>query len=758
MQRQSAASGGEHWSTHLLTEFLALVLAYDDVSTAYQGGVEHIAEALEAEMCAIVDDDGIVAVVGFPIGTAPEDELRAIGRKRPARADVTGLGECVTEVVTLDQTSSAVLVVGRMDDEPFTRPEMSLLRGMTRTLMLCIRMLRTVAAERSLRETSDVLLTVQRAIAQRAPLQEVLDAITQGARELLRVEIALLRLIDPSDPSTMLLVSSQGLDDPAVERLRHAAPPDGVVRRAVSEERLVTSDSELVLSRRWEPDHDVRAMMAAPVREGGKVIGAMAVATRDHRRRYDPAEQHLLLRFAEHASLALTDAHTVEQLSEAMYDPLTSLANRGLFLDRLQQAMARADGAGSQIALLFCDLDGFKTINDSLGHTVGDAVLRVVAERIRAVIRGDDTAARLGGDEFAVLLENVEEPAQVTAVGERLLEQFVAPLQVDGYQVRVGVSVGVVLRGPGREGADELLRNADLAMYRSKAEGRHRLMYYESWMHQRLVERVSMDNDLREALDADQFEVHYQPIVALSSGAVVGVEALARWRHPVRGMVSPGLFIPLAEETGLIHRLGEQVLRQGCTDVQHWRRRFSEHGALRLSVNVSAVQLHDEGLVDHVREVLVSTGLPPVNLTLEITESALMEDPHGVAERLRTLKMLGVSVAIDDFGTGYSSLSYLRQFPADVLKIDKVFVDDIGRDGRDGTLAEGIVGLARALGLDTVAEGIEDPGQADRLVSMGCQFGQGFALGRPQPAPALAAHLARNAGRADQTPAAAGFR
>ena len=755
--RPPSASGGEHWSTHLLTEFLALVLAYDDVDTAYQGGVEHIAEALEAEVCAIVDGDGIVAVIGFPTDAVPVAELQAIVRERPAEAELGGVGLCMLEVVSLEHDSDALLVVGRRDGEPFTRPEVSLLRGMTRTLTLCVRMLRTVAAERALRETSDVLLAVQRAITQRAPLQEVLDAITQGARKLLRVEIALLRLIDPTDASRMLLVSSQGLDDDAVARLRHESPPDGVVRRAVAEERLVTSDSDLVLSRQSEPDHEVGAMMAAPVSEGGAVIGAMAVVTRDRARRYQPAEQHLLLRFAEHASLALTDAHTIEQLSQAMYDPLTSLANRGLFLERLQQAMARADGRGAQIALLFCDLDGFKTINDSLGHTVGDAVLRVVAERIRAAIRGDDIAARLGGDEFAVLLEDAEDAGQVTAVGERLLEQFVGPVQVDGYQVRVGVSVGVVLRGPGREGPDELMRNADLAMYRSKAEGRHRLTLYEPWMHQRLVERVTMDNDLREALDAGQFEVHYQPIVALSSGAVIAVEALARWRHPVRGMVPPSSFIPLAEETGLIHRLGEYVLRQASTDVQRWRRRFDEHTALRLSVNVSALQLHDEALIDQVREVLISTGLPPVNLTLEITESALMEDPRGVAERLRTLKLLGVSVAIDDFGTGYSSLSYLRQFPADVLKIDKAFVDDIGGDGRNGTLAEGIVGLARALGLDTVAEGIEDPAQAAQLVAMGCQFGQGYAFGKPQPALALGAYLARDAGSADQTPATAGL-
>jgi diguanylate cyclase (GGDEF)-like protein len=550
---------------HALTDFLERILTGDDARGAHQNGVEHIAEALGAEVCAIVDGDGLAAMVGFPPGGAPVDELPAIARDRPACAPLTGLGQCVTEAVSLDRDSGAVLVVARMEGHPFSGPQVSLLRGMARTLTLCVRTLRTVESERSLRETSDVLLAVQRAVAQRAPPQEVLDAITQGACELLGVEIALLRLTDPNDRSSMLLVSSQGLDDRTVEHLRQASP-DGVLRQAVAEERLVTSDSDLMLSRPSDPDRDVGVMMAAPVREGGAVIGAMAVATRDGGRQYQPAERDLLLRFAEHASLALTDAHTVEQLSRALYDPLTLLANRGPFIERLQDAMSRADARGSQIALLFCDLDGFKTINDNLGHTVGDAVLRVVAQRIRSAIRADDTAARLGGDEFAVLLEDADDPVLVTAVGERLLEQFLA--HVEGYQVRVAMSIGVVLRGRGSEGPDEVMRNADLAMYRSKAEGSRRLTVYESWMHQHLVERVSLDNDLREALDAGQFEVHYQPVVALSSGAVVGVEALARWRHPVRGMVLPALFIPLAEETGLIHRLREHVFWQACTDVQ----------------------------------------------------------------------------------------------------------------------------------------------------------------------------------------------
>jgi diguanylate cyclase (GGDEF)-like protein len=563
-EHPSDAGAGAHWP-QVLTDFLERMLD-GDARSAHQHGVEHIAEVLEAEVCAIVDGDGLAAMVG-PAGGAPVDELRAIARDRPACASLTGLGRCVTEAVSLDRDSGAVLVVVRLDDHPFSDPQVSLLRGMARTLTLCVRTLRTVETERSLRETSDVLLAVQRAVAQRAPLQEVLDAITQGARKLLGVEIALLRLTDPNDRSSMLLASSQGLDDRTVERLRQASP-DGVLRQAVAEERLITSDSDLMLSRPSDPDRDVGVMMAAPVREAGAVIGAMAVATRDGGRRYQPAEQDLLLRFAEHASLALTDAHTVEQLSQALYDPLTLLANRGPFLERLQDAMSRADARGSQIALLFCDLDGFKTINDNLGHTVGDAVLRVVAQRIRSAIRADDTAARLGGDEFAVLLEDADDPVLVTAVGERLLEQFLAPVHVEGYQVRVAMSIGVVLRGRGSEGPDEVMRNADLAMYRSKAEGSRRLTVYESWMHQHLVERVSLDNDLREALDAGQFEVHYQPVVALSSGAVVGVEALARWRHPVRGMVLPALFIPLAEETGLIHRLREHVFWQACTDVQ----------------------------------------------------------------------------------------------------------------------------------------------------------------------------------------------
>ena len=268
-------------------------------------------------------------------------------------------------------------------------------------------------------------------------------------------------------------------------------------------------------------------------------------------------------------------------------------------------------------------------------------------------------------------------------------------------------------------------------MYRSKAEGRQRLTVYEPWMHQRLIERVSLDNDRRDALDDDPFDVHYQPIVALDDGTVVAVEALARWQHPKRGMVSLSVLIPLAEESGLIRRLGATVLHRACEDVQFWRRRFPGRRGLCVSVNVSALQLQDDGVVEQVREALVRSGLPAANLTIEITESALMQDPEGVTVRLGALKREGVGVAIDDFGTGYSSLSYLRQFPADVLKIDKVFVDDV-RGGEGGALVEGIVGLGAPAGHG--CRGHRSPGAGGPVARDGCRLGQGFALGRPEPA------------------------
>jgi diguanylate cyclase (GGDEF)-like protein/PAS domain S-box-containing protein len=428
---------------------------------------------------------------------------------------------------------------------------------------------------------------------------------------------------------------------------------------------------------------------------------------------------------------------------QAFHDSLTGLANRALFEDRLSHAVAIADRRQRSFAVVFLDLDDFKTINDSLGHARGDELLRATATRILAVLRASDTAARLGGDEFAVLIEAGEDEAPVAA--RRLLDALAAPFLIDGRELRMTASVGLALSGAGA-GVEELLRNADMAMYAAKADGKSSIRTFEPSMHQRVLERLELTGELRDALEAGEFELDYQPIVELQSGRVVGVEALVRWQHPVRGRVAPDQFIGLAEETGLIVPLGLWVLETACAQARRWQQAFPAQ-PLQLSVNVSTRQLTEPDFVRAVGDVLGVTELPPETLAIEITEGLLLGDRDEVIARLEALKALGLRVAVDDFGTGYSSLSHLRHFPIDILKIDKSFVDGIECDPAKAKLVQGIVNLGDSLLLEVVAEGIEEQGQADEFTAMGLPLGQGFLFSAPVPAAAIDTMLAAQASR-----------
>ncbi|MBW3601192.1 MAG: EAL domain-containing protein [Actinobacteria bacterium] len=427
-----------------------------------------------------------------------------------------------------------------------------------------------------------------------------------------------------------------------------------------------------------------------------------------------------------------------EQLTrQAFHDSLTGLANRLLFADRVGHALARREKPDQSLAVLFIDLDDFKTINDSLGHTAGDDLLRVVADRLRGCLRSADTAARLGGDEFAVLLEQTEDSPGVDTVVARLLEALRAPLTLYGKEVSVTASIGAARAQHAEQPqADVLLRNADAAMYIAKSSGKNRCTTFEPSMHTRVVERLELKADLKRAVEHDELELHYQPILKLDTGRVVALEALLRWDHPRRGRVPPIDFIPLAEETGLIVEVGRWVLEQACRQARGWPPGESGRRPL-VSVNLSARQLQDPGIVDEVAECLRTSGLPARDLVLEVTETSLMSDAEATMERLHRLKALGLSLAIDDFGTGYSSLSYLQRFPVDIIKIDKTFVGSLTTGAEDAKLAEGILTLAKTLGVKTVAEGIEQPGQLASLRSLGCAYGQGFLFSRPLPTEAL---------------------
>jgi diguanylate cyclase (GGDEF)-like protein/PAS domain S-box-containing protein len=437
-----------------------------------------------------------------------------------------------------------------------------------------------------------------------------------------------------------------------------------------------------------------------------------------------------------------------EQLThQAFHDPLTGLANRALFRDRVSHALALAQRRGHPITVLFLDLDDFKMVNDSLGHAEGDRLLIAAAERFLSCARSTDTVARLGGDEFAILIEGAEGREGLL---ERLTAAMVHSFSLSGNQVRVTASIGVAA-AVGGESADDLLRNADVAMYEAKRHGKGRSATYESRMYADIRERLDLEAALRGALERRELVLHYQPIVQLRSGAIYGVEALLRWEHPQYGRLLPQHFVPLAEETGLIVQLGAWVLEEACRQLQAWNRAHPE-AVLAVSVNISGRQLQGAGLADALRRALASSGVDPAKVVLEITESVLMQETDSVLDRLRQLKALGVRLAIDDFGTGYSSLSYLQRFPIDILKIAKPFVEEVGKGADRSALARAIIGLGDTLRLDTIAEGIEMAEQRAALLQLGCTLGQGHYFWPALPAAAVEELLA--AGRLPAAPAA----
>jgi diguanylate cyclase (GGDEF)-like protein len=392
--------------------------------------------------------------------------------------------------------------------------------------------------------------------------------------------------------------------------------------------------------------------------------------------------------------------------------------------------------------VLFIDLDEFKTVNDSLGHTAGDEVLVVVADRLRSCLRTSDSAARLGGDEFAVLLEDLPDASEVDQVATRLLAALHEPFPVGDHDVVLGASIGIAFAGSAVT-CDQLLRNADLAMYTAKRHGKHRFETYHSDMHAVALDRLEREGALRRGLDRGELVIHYQPVVALPAGRVSGFEALVRWQHPEHGLLPPSDFITLAEETGLVGELGRQVLSSACTQVRAWQRSHPDFEPLTVSVNVSPRQLQSDELIGDVEASLRESGLAPAALVLEITETAMMCDTDATIRRLEALRALGVRLAVDDFGTGYSSLSYLQRFPVDTLKIDRSFVSTVGSESVDVSLAPAIVSLANTLHLTAVAEGVETELQAEVLATLGCQFAQGFLFSRPLAPGAVAEVLRR---------------
>jgi diguanylate cyclase (GGDEF)-like protein/PAS domain S-box-containing protein len=485
---------------------------------------------------------------------------------------------------------------------------------------------------------------------------------------------------------------------------------------------------------RWVPscDNDVRRLLQRHRLASGDIID---VEVSSHPTEFDGRNAVLML-----VQDVTERVQLEEQLRDlALHDPLTRLPNRVLLADRLEQALARHHRLGRAFALLLLDLDNFKTVNDSLGHAAGDQLLVAVALRLRGALRASDSAARLGGDEFAVLVEDVADESQVSFVAERLVDTLRQPLLVEEREIFLGVSIGVALSDTSRTTPDDMLRDADVAMYEAKAQGRGRYVLFSPQMREAALDRVALENDLRRAVARGDLHLVYQPQFDLRTGGVVGVEALVRWRHPTLGPVAPDRFIPLAEDSGLIHDLDGWVLDTACAQIRAWRQ--AGIGGLRVAVNLSGSEFEDPALVDRISEVLDRHGLDPVDLELELTERVAVQQHRSARDNLDRLRAMGLRIAIDDFGTGYSMLASLRQFPGDKLKVDKSFVQEISDAEDRAPLVAAIVAMGHGLGLEVVAEGVETEEQLAALRRLGCDGAQGYLLGRPAEADVVEARV-----------------
>jgi diguanylate cyclase (GGDEF)-like protein len=599
----------ESWSTQQLAEFLAVVSSFTDQRSAIRGAIERAAEALEAEVAALVREGAVEASIGFPAGEVDEAELVAVAEGRHPRLEVSGVGSCGVASVPLEDTPPGRLVVARFGDDVFSQEELDLLRGMTRVLALALRMLRALEEERALRKASQ---------------------------------------------------------------------------------------------------HEIQ-----------------------QRRR---AEKQL--------------AH------QALHDALTGLPNRSLLVDRVEHALERAKRNSTSAAVLFVDLDNFKLVNDSLGHAAGDKLLMELANRLKHVTRAVDTAARLsdatvarlGGDEFVVLCEDLSSERDAIHIAERIGSALDLPFVLKDGEVSVTASIGIAITKEGDTAPESLIRDADVALYRAKEGGRDRYELFDQAMRARVIERLQVESDLRQAIEHDELRLFYQPIMSIADDDIVGVEALIRWEHPKRGLVSPAEFIPIAEESGLIATIGTWVLEEACRQSASWQQAHPDWPPLRVYVNVSARQLTGE-LVDIVSAILRDTGADPARLAMEITESVLMGQADSPADLLQSLRDLGVWVALDDFGTGYSSLSYLQRFPLDVVKLDRSFVSGPDGGATNLRIVAATIEMGRALDMSVVAEGVETQEQLEDLRNLGCDFAQGYHFARPQPAEGVTELLTEHFGR-----------
>ena len=658
-------------------------------------------------------------------------------------------------LVAFANTSLALLAVVIIDRDPM------LLSLLAIPLGIVFIAYRSYLSEREKHERLELLYQSSRILQHSPELDSSIVAILDHARAMFRAEIAEVVLYPRVDGADALRTTSQQDHEPVVMTPFDAEPA----------ERLRTLVEASQRAFFFEPDRDprIRQGMVGPLRGESELIGSLLIANRLSEGASFREDDLLLLEtLGNQVAVALENGHLERSLAElsrlkeqlrfqAYHDPLTGLANRSLFVERVAERLgvaAETVGVLGMVGLvpfdarmpsvLFLDLDDFKIVNDTLGHAAGDRLLVEVAERIRGVLREEDLACRLGGDEFAVLLDDAPDLAKSMAVAERIIAALRPAFLVGDEEVQVGGSIGVAAARTGSERADELLRNADVAMYTAKGLGKNRVAIFEPTMHAAIVARHELSAELSRSLGRGELALLYQPIIDLRSGVPTGVEALVRWRHPTRGLLGPGEFIPLAEETGIIVSVGTWVLEEACRQVAGWSASEEVGRSIALTVNLSAQQLQDGEFAERLAAILERTGLDPNQLVLEMTETAIFHDTSTTIARLEATRALGVRIAIDDFGTGYSSLGYLRRFQADILKVAKEF---IGRTDRpdEWPFAAAIVALGRALGMTIIAEGIEEPGQLAKLRDLGCHLGQGYLFSLPLEPDATQDFLARGA-------------
>ena len=756
----------------LLAGFVAAVYGSADQASAIGAAVDYAIEGFDAELGAVLWEDS-ATIVGLRADPGLADLMRALVAAPGAGFDLAGVGHCELVVATVAGARAGHFLMGRAD-AAFSTEETNLIRAMARILSQALAMLQTLHEERTLRERSELqaaenqkllaslqerqrlleaLSSIESSISRREPLDDILGAIATQARQLMGSDLATLRLIDTDDHAHLLLAAADGMTDDERElRWRMSLQGAAVSARAISAGDVVAScpaDGQSGV----ELPGQARTAIAAPVLEGGTIIGSLLVGTCQPGRQYTQAEHQVLRVFAEHVSLALTDAKTVAEVRQALHDSLTGLASRSLFLDRVEHQILASRRDERSFGLLFLDLDRFKPVNDTLGHAAGDDLLVQVAQRLSESVRPSDTVARFGGDEFAILLCGVQ-LAETELVARRIADRIREPFVVAGKTVFINASIGIAIRILGRD-TSELVSNADVAMYRAKRRGEGQVAVYEPAMHDEMLVRMRMEAELRLALARGQMVVDYKPIVELSTGAITAFEAKVSWNHPEFGVVDAAAFTTLADEASMTFSISEWVLEHACSRARDWSVGTQP---VALYAGVSWAQLRQPGYAAQLIERLASWGFAPERLVLQIAQ--VMTDGAGlvVEAELRALRAAGIRIAIDRFGSGFGSLSDLPRLPADILKIGGSFVRSLGEGPSGDLFSTAVLHLGQTLELKTIASDIETPDQLARLVESGCRYGQGSYIGAPMT-PAHA-ELAMRAGcvalRATWGPEAAG--